>query len=81
MPEAASCVLGGFGALGFVAGLVAFPPAGLFEVVLAGGGGSLAAIGVVDACGAWWTTDLADVMHVYGYGAGSGGGGGGGGGW
>lgn len=75
MPNGAACVMGGLAGVGTVGLLVAFPPAGLFEVVTNAAVNLTAVISIADACGSWWTTDLSDVIHFYGYAGGGGGGG------
>src|SRR5262245_23563605 len=60
-----NCVVGGLAGLGSGALLYAYPPAGIVEIVATAALGVWSVAGVADACGAWWSTDLSEVVHLY----------------
>lgn len=91
MPDSLSCVLGAFGLGAGVLTFVAAPPAGIWGVTVGVASVGASVWGAIDGCGSWWTTDLSDVVSIYGRcgdkicvpppGWQPGGGGGGGGAW
>jgi hypothetical protein len=60
-----NCVVGGLAGVGSGALVIAYPPAGIVEIVAQGALGAWSVFSIADACGAWWSTDLSEVIHLY----------------
>jgi hypothetical protein len=67
LPSSFTCVLGSGALATAVVGVILAPPAGVWSVTIDGIGIGAGIIGVVDACGAWITTPVGELVRINGW--------------